>query len=215
MTNRARALLASVTTAVLLGGCVTISQPSPRIRDYRLDYPAPVVEGALLPVVISIPTLTVASAYDREAIVYRENSVSIGRYFYHRWTSNPGALISDLLQRDFTRSGQYTAIQSGRSPLRAEYQLIGIVEEIEERSIEGGCVARLALRVELLRVAADTRGPVVLQRAYAEDEPSACGDPKALVEAMSQAMARISAALQGDVYAAITAARSAPEHTSP
>jgi ABC-type uncharacterized transport system auxiliary subunit len=207
MKNRARLLLTSFAVAVSLASCVTISQPSPKIRDYRLDYTAERIEGEPLPVVLTIPTLAVASAYDRESIVYREDSVSIGRYFYHRWTSNPGALIADLLERDFARSGLYTAVQSGRSPLRADYQLLGTVEEIEERMVERSCVAHLAVRFELLRVAADTRSPVVLQRAYSEDEPASCNDPRALSEAMSLAMARVAGALQRDVHAAMVADR--------
>jgi len=207
MKNPARPLLTSVALAAALAGCVTISQPSPKIRDYRLDYPPPTTEGEPLPVVLSIPTLAVAAAYDRDSLVYREGSVSIGRYFYHRWTSNPGALIADLLQRDFAHSGLYTAVQSGRSPLQADYQLIGTVEEIEERSLDQGCVAHLALRFELVRSGTSKRSPIVLQRAYSEDEPSSCNDPPALVEAMSLAMGRIAAALETDVHAAIQADR--------
>lgn len=188
-------------------GCVTVTQPSPQIRDYRLDYSAPTVEGEALPVVLSIPTLSVAAAYDREAIVYREDGYSIGRYFYHRWTSNPGSLIADLLERDFGRSGLYRAVQSGRSPLRPDYQLLGVVEEIEEQSADQSCVAHLALRFQLLRVAAGDGSPVVMQQAYAENEPCSCGEPRNLTEAMSHAMARIAAALQRDVHAAITADR--------
>ena len=204
MKNRFLLFLAAAT----LSACVTITQPSPQIRDYRLDYTPETIEGEPLPVVLSIPTFTVSSVYDRESIVYREDSVSVGRYFYHRWTSNPGALISDLLERDFARSSMYTAVQTGRSPLRPDYQLIGTVEEIEERGLDRACMAHLALRVEVLRVAGDTRSPIVLRHAYAEDEPASCNDPKALSQAMSLAMSRIAAAMQRDVHAAIAADRS-------
>lgn len=210
MKSCVRLLIASFAVA---SGCITVAQPSPQIDDYRLDYPAPTLEAEAVPVVLSIPTMSVSAAYDREAIVYREDGYSIGRYFYHRWTSNPGSLIADLLERDFARSGHFRAVQSGRSPLRPDYQLLGIVEEIEERSADQGCIAHLALRFQLLRVAAGEGSPVVLQKAYAEDEPSACGEPHKLTEAMSHAMARIAAALQRDVYDAIVADRdSATKH---
>jgi len=207
MKNRARLLLIALALAVVPAGCVTISQPSPKIRDYRLDYPPPSTAGELIPVVLTIRTLAVSSAYDRESIVYREGSVAVGRYFYHRWTSNPGALIADLLERDFAHSGLYTAVQSGRSSLRPDYQLTGTVEEIEERSLDEGCSAHLALRFQLVRTASSDRSPIVLQDAYSEDEPSPCNDPQALVQAMSLAMARIAASLEADVHAAILADR--------
>ena len=202
-----RWVLLLIVSAVAGSGCLTVSQPSPQIRDYRLDYPAPAIEGEALPVVLSIPTLSVAAAYDRESIVYREDGYSIGRYFYHRWTSNPGSLIADLLARDFARSGMYRAVQAGRSPLRPDYQLLGTVEEIEERATDQACVAHLALRVQLLRVAAGEGSPVVLQRGYSEDEPTTCGEPRVLTEAMSRSMERIAAALQRDAYDAIVSDR--------
>jgi ABC-type uncharacterized transport system auxiliary subunit len=186
---------------LLLSGCVTISQPAPQIRDYRLDYESPTIAGRDLSAVISIPTLAVSAAYDRESIVYREDSVSLGRYFYHRWASNPGSLIGDLLVRDFARSGRYRAVQSGRSPLRPDYLLIGTIEEIEERSVgKGECVASLLLRAQLLNTRPGDDNPVLLQRSYSESEPCACEDPRALSTAMSAAMARISEQLQRDVY---------------
>jgi ABC-type uncharacterized transport system auxiliary subunit len=189
---------------LVLFGCVTISQPAPQIRDYRLDYESPAIDGPELPVVISIPTLSVAAAYDRESIVYRQDSVSLGRYFYHRWASNPGSLIADLLVRDFAKSGRYRAVQSGRSPLRPDYLLVGSIEEIEERLVEGNqCNASLLMRIELIHARPGDASPVLLQRSYSEREPCACEDPRALSTAMSAAMARISASLQGDVNAAI------------
>jgi ABC-type uncharacterized transport system auxiliary subunit len=204
-----RCLLLLFASLAAGGGCVTISQPSPQIRDYRLDYAASRLEGEPQPVVLGVPTLAVAAAYDRESIVYREDDFSVGRYFYHRWTSNPGALIADLIERDFAHSGLYRAVQAGRSPLRPDYLLLGTVEEIEERSTGPACVAHLALRVQLLRAAggADTR--VALQRSYSEDEPCPCGEPRNLSAAMSRAMERIAAALQRDVYEAVAADRKA------
>lgn len=193
-------------SAVLVAGCLTISQPAPQIRNYRLEYPPPSMTGSPLPVVLSIPPLAVDAAYDRESIVYRPDEVSIGRYFYHRWSSNPGSLIGDMLKRDFARSGLYRAVQSGGSPLRADYRLGGEIEEIEERTLpDGSCAAHLSMRVELLHAGAGDDDPVVLRHTYNEDEPSPCEDPRSLSAAMSKALARISESLQQTVYAAIEA----------
>lgn len=192
--------------ALWLGGCVSVAQPAPQFRDYRLDYPPPVVNGMPLPVVIHIPTLAVAAAYDRESIVYRTDELSIGRYFYHRWSSNPGALIADMLKRDFARSGLYRAVNSGRSPLRPDYQLSGEIEEIEERVLaDGRCVAHLSLRLELTRLRPAEGEPIVLRQTFDETEPCACEEPRALSAAMSKVLERISAATQAAAHAAIAA----------
>jgi ABC-type uncharacterized transport system auxiliary subunit len=193
-------------SAVLFAGCLTISQPSPQIRDYRLEYPPPAIEGSPLPVVIMIPTLSVGAAYDRESIVYRPDEVSIGRYFYHRWSSNPGSLSADMLKRDFTRSGLYRAVQSGGTPLVPHYQLLGDIEEIEERVLPGGnCTAHLAMRFELVRLRASEGDPILLRQTFDEEEPCPCEDPRALSTAMSKVLARVSETLQQAVYNAISA----------
>jgi len=191
--------------ALLLAGCVTLSKPAPRIQQFRLDYTAAAPVGTPLPVVMRVLPMEVAPAYDRDAIVYRQRDYQVGSYFYYRWASNPGDMIADLLARDMAASGLYRDVQTAVSIVRPDYQLKGTVEEIEE-TINVSCAAHLAIRLTL----AATRGPVddriLFSRLYAADEPCACNDATAVAAAMSQALARISAGVQSDVYRAIAAA---------
>lgn len=186
----------------LLSGCFHLSQPSPDIRDYRLSYPPPTMSGQALPVTLRIAPLGVAAMYDRQPIVYANDAYSGGTYYYARWSTNPGAMLTDLLARDLADSHLYAAVQQGPSAVPNDYQLGGEVEEIEERMTAGSCTARLRLRALLVRIRAGST-PVVLQTGYAAEQPCVCNDARALAEAMSKAVEQVSAQLQQGVYDAI------------
>jgi ABC-type uncharacterized transport system auxiliary subunit len=201
--------LSSLFTLVFLTGCIHLSQPPPQIHDYRLDYAAAVPVGTPLTVTLRVAPLGVAAVYDRETIVYRDDAYSTGRYFYHRWSSNPGDMIADLLARDLANSHLYGAVQQGPSPLPSDYQLGGEIEEIEERPATTACTAHLRLRILLARLRAGAIVPILLQTTYTADEPCPCNDARALAEAMSRGLSRTSAQLQQDVYDAIAKDRPA------
>jgi ABC-type uncharacterized transport system auxiliary subunit len=188
-----------------LAGCIQLRTPAPTMQDYRLDYPPPQMEGRPLPVVLQIAPLGVAAIYDRDAIVYREGTYSTGTYLDSRWSTNPGSMVTDLLARDFSDSRLYRAVQMGPSLLVGDYQVGGEIELIEEEPNAGGCAARLRLRMLVARLRPGKGDPVLLQRAYTGEEPCPCNQPRAVVAAMSQGLAKISAQLQRDAYDAIAA----------
>lgn len=191
---------------VLLGaaGCVTLSQPAPDVRTYRLDYPPPVPAAAgRLPVVLRVAPLSTAAVYDRLAIVYRDGTYRTGTYPADRWSATPGQMVADLLARDLAAAGTYEAIQQGPSPVPGDYQLGGQIEEFEEREIAGACAARARIRFLLVRTAAGTGPPVILQATHEDDEPCACADARALAAAMSRVVGRISSRLLAELATAI------------
>ncbi len=189
--------------AVLLAGCFGGAQSGPRIELFRLDYQATAPGGSPLPYILRVPPMEVASAYDRDTMVYREGGYQLGSYFYYRWASNPGSMIAELLARDFSDSGLYRDVQTAVSVVRPDFQIKGTVEEIEERLAPHDCGAHLALRITLAanRGAADAR--IRFSKLYAADEETRCDDPRSLAESMSRVMARLSTEIQADVYAAL------------
>jgi ABC-type uncharacterized transport system auxiliary subunit len=208
MSLRAFGLLA---LSALIASCVRLSQPAPTVREFRLDYPPPVITETPLPVTIGVPPLGVATIYDREPIVYRDDAYATGTYPYDRWSANPGSMVADLLARDLAAAEVYRAVQQGPSVLPSDFQLTGEIEEMEERTTEYGCRAHLRLRMLLVRTRATHSDPVLLQRTYTEDEPCRCNDPHALAAAMSDALERLSMHLQGDIHDALASALTRPD----
>ncbi len=189
----------------LLAGCVRLGVPTPQLREYQLNYPPPAAAGAPLAAIVEIGPITVAAVYDREPIVYRDDTHATGTYFDSRWSANPGKMVADLLVRDLSASGTYRAVQRAPSLLASDYRLSGEVAAIEERSAASGCVAHLQLRMVLARTRGSGANSVLWQRSYEGDEPCACNQPARLAAAMSQALTGISTRLQHDIFAAIAA----------
>ena len=192
-----------------LAGCFRLSTPSPQVYSYQLSYDPPSLSGAPLSAVLRIAPVRVASVYDREAIVYRDGSFETGTYFYHRWATTPGSMITDLLGRDFASSGLYRAVEVGPSFVPSDYQLDCNVEVLEESVASNGCRARLRIRATLLRASGGAGHPVLLQAPFEAEEPCASNEPRDLVAAMSRAMSAISAEMQQRVRDAI---EKAPRH---
>ncbi len=200
-----RAAWLAIAALTLVTGCFRFSQPAPEVHSYRLDYLPPQIRGTALPVILWVPALTVAAVYDRESIVYRQDDYSTAADFYDRWSANPGVMLADLLARDLDASGLYRAVERSPSMVPNDYQLIGEIEDIEERVTGDACSAHLQLRTLVLRIRSAKGAPVVMRETYNADEPCACNDTLALAAAMSKAMQSISATLQPAVYDAIRA----------
>ena len=183
-------------------GCVTLSRPTPRAREYVLDYEPPAQQRDHLGKVIRVSPLGIATAYAGSGIVYREAEHGIGAYSYHRWATEPAGMVGDLLARDIAASGAYDAVLRGPSLIRSDYELSGEVEEIGERS-SSGCAAHIELRLLLRRGGAHGGQEVLFQRSYTGEQPCKSDDTADLVGALSRAMRDISSRVQDDAYSAI------------
>lgn len=197
-----RPFLGLLALVAALPGCVSLARPAPPVQEYRLAYTPPAPGGNTVPVTVRVVPVRIARAYAGSAIVYREDEHRVGEYRYHRWATDPAGMIGELLARDLVSSGRYRAVEYGPSLVPADYEIIAEVEEMEER-LDGGCQARLQMRVLLNRARPRNRQGVVFQRVYDAADPCTAGDAETVVAALSAALARISERLQTDVAGAI------------
>ncbi|GBD26234.1 hypothetical protein HRbin30_01564 [bacterium HR30] len=186
-------------------GCLSLLPVAPTPRDYRPDYTPPMLQHQRLPVVLRLAPVRVAAIYDREPFAYRRGPYRVGYYYYHRWATAPGQMLTDFFVRDFTLSGLYRAVQQGPSVLLADYQLDLRVERLEEEVKSAGCTAAIVVQATLQSLRPGAANPVRLQQVYTEVEQTRCNDPESFVAGVSQILSRLSRALQEDVYAAIAA----------
>lgn len=190
--------------AAAFAGCVQLTRPAPHVQTYALYYAAPAPTGKHLPVTLHVGPFGVAALYDRENIVYRETPVTTGTYFYHRWAANPGHMIADLLARDLADSEVYTAVYRTPALGGADYDVTGEVERLEEAPAAQGCVAALRLRITVARARSKAGNAVIGQRAFAAEEPCTSADVPTVVEAMSRALATVSAEIDAELYDVIS-----------
>jgi ABC-type uncharacterized transport system auxiliary subunit len=200
--NISRLWLWLITGFMLVGGCSGLGKPGERINYYVLEYPSPAITGLEpIPAVVRLERFSVAPQYDTERIVYREKDFVLETYNYHRWRANPGDLVTYFLERDFRESGLFRGVLPRDSRLSPDRVLEGSVEEILEWDGPDQWEAVLAVSIALIaRDEPDVSRSVLYQATYREREPCARNHPKALSEAMSRAMARISRRIIIDVH---------------
>lgn len=185
-----------------LAACLNLKQPSNKIEYYTLEYePAAAEDQPSLPSVIQMEKFAVAPIYNSNRIIYREKSFERQAYAYYRWRVNPGELVTYFLSRDMKKSGLFQAVMLRDSRLPSSYLLEGTVDEFLELDRENGWEAVLGLSIALMdEKEADVSKKFLFQKMYRTSQPCRQKNPRALAEAMSLAMSKLSVEIIEDLY---------------
>lgn len=187
---------------LLLGACINLKQPSKKIECYTLEYPSPKF-GALppLPDVIRVDRFTTARPYNTAQMIYREQSFERNAYVYYKWQSSPGAIVTTLVNRDLKNSGLFKAVLNPESRFSSAYTIEGTVDEFFEWDTPDAWKAVLGVSIILTRKNSDKISNTILfQKTYHQVQAVRRKHPKAVAEAMSQALSKISGKIIKDVY---------------
>ena len=201
-----RILSTTVLTICILSlfpcSCISLKQPSNKVLYYILEYDPPVKhKGDSLSCPIKIERFSVAPVYDTTQIIYRVEQFSRDAYVYHKWRANPGDLVTYFLSRDMKQSGLLKAVLPHDSRIPSSYMLEGSVDEFFEWEMEEAWKAVLALSITLMSEnEPDISKRILFQKTYRAGEECKQKNPRALAEAMSRAMAKVSGEIIKDVY---------------
>ena len=179
------------------GGCVTLKQPNMKVEHYTLEYDAllPVTDPDLDPVqaALKVERFSIAPVYNTSRIIYRDQEFKRSSYFYHKWKSNPADLVSYFLTRDIRESGLFTAVNVPDSKITHTHIVEGLIDEFLEWDSKDKWEAVLSMNVTLLDTGtSDISNRVVFQQSFSSRKTCIDKHPKALAQAMSQAMAEVS-----------------------
>lgn len=169
---------------ILLAAC---GGAAPQIRYYQL---APV--GAATPAtgdkVIVVEALASDAAYDDERIVYRNGPYRLDYYNYHRWSSPPGALVGNYLEKALARTGSFKAVVRDQTT-DAAMIVGGHITAIEEVDTDPKhWLGRIAVELTLTD---PKSGGIVWSQSFEETEPLVEQNPEGLARAISIALSRI------------------------
>lgn len=198
-----------IVSAIVSGGCVSLKQPGMDIDYYTLEYDKslPVTNAGLDPVqaVIKVERLNIAPAYNTNRIIYRDQSFKRASYFYHKWKANPADMITHLLTRDTRRSGLFKAVVIPGSKTPHTHIVEGSVDELLEWDSKDKWEAVLSVNVTLLDAEeSNISKKVIFQQRFSARKKCEEKHPKALVQAMSEAMAEVSENICMAVYNALS-----------
>lgn len=185
--------------------CANLSQPSPRIEFYTLEYEPPRIEGqASLAALIQVERFSAAPLYNTSQIIYRDRSFTRSAYGYHKWRSNPADLVTYFLARDLKESGLFRAVVPRDSGQIPTHVLEGTVEEFLELDGEDSWEALLTISLTLAAAKEpDISKRILFQKTYRVRTPCRHKNPMGLAEAMSRAMAVLSAGAIRDIHRAL------------
>jgi ABC-type uncharacterized transport system auxiliary subunit len=175
--------------ALFLAAC---AGKTPETRFYQLASPGQTTTansaGVPLGAALQIEPLDTDPAYDDERMVYRLTPYRLDYYNYHRWSSTPGTLIADFLERSFESSGRFRNVTRDASgaPVTLGGRVVAI-EEVDKN--KASWVGRVVIE---LRLTDPATGQVIWSEQYEENEPVKQQTPEGLAAALSTALRRIS-----------------------
>jgi ABC-type uncharacterized transport system auxiliary subunit len=170
---------------LVLGAC---GGSVPQTRYYQLAAPSSSATPATTGTAIAVAPLTTDGAYDDERIVYRLDPVRLDYYDFHRWSTQPGAMIAAYLQAALAQTGEFGSV-ARESTATTAVVIGGHVVALEEIDVDAhDWVGHVALE---LTVSDAKSGVVLWAHSYDEREPEAKQSPEGLARAVGVAMGRI------------------------
>lgn len=202
MTRATIAMILWISLTLGLSACLDFKQPSNKIEYYSLEYdPPPMRDLEPISNVIAVELFDVSPIYNTRKIIYRDRSFKRAAYDYHKWHANPGEFVSHFLARDLQRSHLFRAVVPRNRPFPGASVLGGSVDEFLEADMPAGWQAVLSLSIILIAEhEPDAAKKILFQKTYDIRKPCRRKNPRALAEAMSQAMSEASVRIIRDVY---------------
>ena len=131
-------------------GCANDGRPRLEMENYIIDYPVPVWEKqAQLNETIKFNRFTIATAYNNQNMIFRQDNYSIDSFNYNKWAVNPADMLADSLLRDMQASGFFRAVFSRYAVEEGRYTLLGGVSEFFLRIEKSGKTAVICLDITL------------------------------------------------------------------
>lgn len=175
--------------------CSSFKQPGHKIDYYTLEYEPPQIQGIpALPLVLRVDRFSASPLYNTHQIIYRDRSFKRDAYPYEKWRATPGDLVAYYLSRDFKHVGLFKAVAPYDSRVEPSLILEGSVDEFYEWDSEDGWKAVLTVSTVLLaHPEPDVSKRILFQKTFHAVKPCKAKNLTSLSEAMSQAMAEVSA----------------------
>jgi ABC-type uncharacterized transport system auxiliary subunit len=179
-----RALLLASALVAALGGCF-FGKP-PDTKYYVLDYvPTPPAERLArgpYPFVVRMRDPSIAEAYRRSQIVYRQSANQMQFYNYHLWAVDPDRMIGDLVMKHLKAARLFDNVTRSVESYAPDFFLSVDIQAIEEYDAKERWYAHLAVEYQL----EDAKtSQIVWKRLYDLRKPVDLMEPVYVVRGLS------------------------------
>jgi cholesterol transport system auxiliary component len=198
MTSRKFLPLAAVACVLLLTGC--FFGRTVETKYYALDYiPSPTPERLKkgpYPFSVRLREPTMAEAYKRSQIVYRQSAYQMQFYAFHLWVVDPDRMISDLLLKHLRAVRLFENASRSIEATPPDFQLTTDVQAVEEYDGPNTWYAHLAVEYQLID---DKTGTVVWKQLYDVRKAVAAQEPVFVVRELTALLESVNNQLTKDL----------------
>jgi ABC-type uncharacterized transport system auxiliary subunit len=167
---------------------------TPKIRYYTLHTPPP--PAAVSPrthFTLQVERFDVPDLLLDSRIIYYTSPTELNFHEYHRWSSDPGDLVSELAMKFFAKTGLFQQVYAYPAPVNADYTLRGRVLDLGELKYQTNGsgrsgAARLGLKLDLLQT---RQNKIVWSARLEQTSPIERNNVQATVDAMNIAAERL------------------------
>jgi len=189
----------------LIAGCgALIKQPAAIIKYYQIDYPAPAPVKEKINKTIMIRPFNISSVYNKDSIVYVEDSFNCGFYQYNQWIAPPASLISEKIVRDLQASDVFEAVLTYGSFQPPDYRISASVEEIGEVKKGDTAESSVIIHFSVIKTSVtNLASEFIIGKTYHSSFPCEKNNPNSVVAAISKAVQIISIDFRKDLQKAL------------
>jgi ABC-type uncharacterized transport system auxiliary subunit len=167
---------------------------APKTRYYTLHVPPP--PSAPSPkthFVLQVEHFEAPDILRDNRIIYYTSPTELNFHQYHRWSSDPADLLSELAMKYFAEAGLFQQVYAFPAPVEADFTLRGRVLDLGERKYEkdgrgNSGEVRLGLKLDLLRT---EQNEVVWSARLEQTVPIERKGVRGVVDAMNIAAHRL------------------------
>jgi len=191
--------------SLLLTGCgALIKQPPVMINYYQIEYPAPPPAKEKIDKIIMVRPFNISSTYNRDSLVYIDNSFKCGLYQYDQWIAPPAGLIFEKIVRDLQASDCFEAVLTFGSFQTPNIRISASIEEISEERKIASAEGSVIIHFSVTETSVTNRASkFIIGKNYFSSFPCEKGKPESLVPAISKAVQTISKEFMADLEKAL------------
>ena len=124
----------------------------PKIHYYTLPIPPPPEAGdPKTNLILGVEPFRAVEVLRDDRIVYFESPTQLNFYEYHRWSSNPATMLTDLTIRRMNMLGEFAGVRILPSRAPVDYVLRGRLLNFDEVDFDAQVKGRVVLELSLLR----------------------------------------------------------------
>ena len=152
MTTKLLVTVYTTLTALLMSGCAG----KVRYPNYYTLAVAPtkkpVLNEAHQSATVAVRRFDTPAYLRQGRIVYRETPEEVGFYDYHRWASDPGAVVTTGVIDSLRSASLFSVVEPYAGQEHPDYLLSGRLERLDEVDYNGSVLVEVKLSAELVNV---------------------------------------------------------------